>query len=52
MAHDHSHTHHAHHPAPATRVSASLFRMSVAARLGIAALLSAALWAAIGWALA
>jgi hypothetical protein len=48
MAHDHAH----HHGAVQRRPAPSLFRMSAAARLGIAAAISAVIWAAIAWALA
>jgi hypothetical protein len=49
MAHHHAHPPaRPHHPPSAW----SLFRMSVGARLGLAACVSALLWVAIGWALA
>lgn len=48
--HDHGHAHGAVGPRP-VRVAPSLFRLSLGARLGLAVVLSAGLWAAVAWAL-
>ena len=60
MPHDHSPTgahahHHVHHHAPAPdhqpKLRLSLLRASAQGRMGVAALLAALLWLAVGWAL-
>jgi hypothetical protein len=48
-------THHHHHPGhahPSPRVAPSLLRLSALQRVGVVAMLLAALWAAVFWALA
>lgn len=52
-AHPHGHDHgHAHDPAVIRPPGPSLLRASAAARLGLAAALSALIWGGVWWALA
>jgi len=53
--HQHPHPHHHHDPGhahPPAAVHASILRLSIAERLGYAAVLIALLWAAAYWAMA
>jgi len=50
--HDHHHHHHAGHAHPPATVSPSILRMSALERLISAAVVIAALWGAVVWALA
>ena len=54
MTHNHDHHHH-HHPQgqahPPAAVAASILRLSVMERLGIALVLIAVIWAAVFWAM-
>jgi hypothetical protein len=45
------HTGHSHPPRGAARISPSLLRLSLAARLGVAGGLAAAIWLAVAWAM-
>jgi hypothetical protein len=42
---------HSHPPRAAARISPSLLRLSLAARLGVAGVLVAAIWLAVLWAM-
>jgi hypothetical protein len=51
MADHHHHHHHTGHAHPPAVVPASILRLSIAERLGVAVVLSALLWGAAYWAM-